>query len=240
MGATTLTEPSVTDPMASTVQSDPGQSDPGDGRILFCPFCRECYEGERVCPVHELELVEFQDLPRQAHETNLPAWDEPVLPWDVRFGRGLLGLGAVLLLVAFFMPMVVGTFDDEAFRWTGLDLATDRAKNLWTVPFVAVLYFWILLRRRTPVEMLGTRLVAVLLAIMPAFSTAYTWLNVRRGVEAAHGAIAADLGAGVWVVAAGTVLLLVGGVRFGVMPGMKDEREPPGAAPEEGSRIRRE
>ncbi len=227
----------MTEPMPPSSEPEPTES---DGRILFCPFCRECYEGERVCPVHELDLVEFQDLPRQAHETDLPAWDEPVLPWDIRFGRGALALGALLLLVAFFLPMVTGSFDDEPFRWTGLDLATDRAKNLWTVPFVGALYFWMLLRRRTPVEMLGTRLVAVLLAVMPAFSTVYTWLNVQRGVEQAHGAIAAEIGVGAYVVAAATVLLLFGGFRFGVLPGMRDEREPHGSAPPDRGRIARE
>ena len=94
----------MTEPMPPSAEPEPIES---DGRILFCPFCRECYEGERVCPVHELDLVEFQDLPRQAHETDLPAWDEPVLPWDIRFGRGALALGALLLLVAFFLNLLI-------------------------------------------------------------------------------------------------------------------------------------
>ena len=32
--------------------------------ILFCPFCRESFEGEAVCPEHDLELVPIDRLPR--------------------------------------------------------------------------------------------------------------------------------------------------------------------------------
>lgn len=209
MGITSVT---ATDPpMAETSQDD--------DRLLFCPFCRECYEGERECPVHELELVEFQDLPKQAHERELPGWQEPVAPWEPRFGRAWMALGAAALLVGFFLPVVAATTEAGTQSWTGFQVATGPGKNLWTVPFAAALFLFFLYRRRTPLQMLGARLVGIVLAVMPVVSLAYSLVNVERAAERAAGAMTVDWGVGVWVIGAGTLLSLIGSIRFGAMPG---------------------
>lgn len=209
----------------------PEKAPEADGRLLFCPFCRECYEGETECPVHELELVEFQDLPRQQHEHDLPGWEEPVDPWDVRFGRGWLALGALALVVGFFLPLATGTFEDTTTTWTGYQLAIGRAGNLWTVPFVAAMFVYFLLRRRTPIQMMGSRLVALVLSVAPLLSLGYSIMKMRQGVARAHGALGLDYEPGVVVIAAGCLLLLVGSLRFGVLP--SSEIAPHGSSPDE-------
>ncbi len=210
------------------------QNDPDDARLLFCPFCRECYEGEAVCPVHELALVDFAELPKQAHERDLPGWEDDVDPWDVRFGRGWIALGAVFVLVGFFMPFASATVDDETVAWSGLDLATGPARSMWTVPFVCALFVWLLLRRRSIVKMLGARLVAFVLAFAPAFSVVYSMIHMVRGIERLHGGGVLDWGIGVPVMAVGSILLMIGSVRFGAVP---RDALPHGAGPEAASRI---
>lgn len=209
----------------------PMTDSPNDDRLLFCPFCRECYEGERECPVHELELVEFQDLPKQAHERAVQGWEEPVAPWEPRFGRAWLAVGAALAFVGFFMPLVAATTEEGTVGWTGVSIATGPGKNLWTVPFAAALFVFFLVRRRTPLQMLGARLVAVVLAVMPAVSLAYSLYNVQRAADRTHGAMTVEWGNGVWVIAAATVFLLIGSLRFGVMP--TGDALPHGAEPED-------
>lgn len=200
-----------------------------DVDVLFCPFCRECYEGEKVCPEHELALVPFQQLPRQAHERAL-RWDEPVAPWEMRFGRLELVIGATLALVGFFgLPLMSGRFDDAPVAWTALELATSRAPNLWTVPFAAVLFGVFLYRRRTPLEMRGARLAGTVLAVMPAISLAYSLWNVQRAVEEMHGALALSFDLGAWCIGVASAFLLVGSLRFGAFGA---GAQPHGAAPD--------
>ncbi|MBX3272426.1 MAG: hypothetical protein KF729_19360 [Sandaracinaceae bacterium] len=194
------------------------KNDSNDARLLFCPFCRECYEGETVCPVHELRLVDFTALPKQAHERDLPGLEDDVDPWDVRFGRGWIALGALFVLVGFFMPFASATVEDQSVSWSGLDLANGPARTMWTVPFVAALYVWLLLRRRSVVKMAGARLVAFLLAFAPAASVVYSMVNMWRGIERLHGAGLLEWGLGIPVIAAGAALLAIGAVRFGLVP----------------------
>ncbi|MCB9591932.1 MAG: hypothetical protein H6719_04295 [Sandaracinaceae bacterium] len=206
------------------------ETESNDARLLFCPFCRECYEGESVCPVHELSLVDFADLPKQAHERDLPGWEDDVDPWDVRFGRGWLALGAFFVLFGFFAPFASATVEDQVVTWSGLDLASGPARNMWTVPFVVALFVWLLLRRRSIVKMRGARLVAFLLAFAPGFSTVYSMVHMWRGIEMLHGGALLEWGFGIPVMAVGMVLLLIGSVRFGAVP---SDGLPHGAGPEE-------
>ena len=210
-----------------------------DGGVLFCPFCRECFEGVRVCPEHELGLVPFQNLPRQAHEREV-RWDEAVMPWEVRFGRLELVLGVVGLLAGFaFMPFVEGAFDDQRIAWTALEIATSRAPNLWTVPFAAALFVVFLFRRRTPLEMRGARLAGIALALMPAISIGYSLWNIRRAVGQAHGAVALTPAMGAWLIGGACLLLLVGSARFGAVgAGQVHEALPHGAQPDDGDAPR--
>lgn len=197
------------------VESAESMSSKPDSRVLFCPFCRECYEGEEVCPEHELELVPFQELPRQAHERAV-RWDEAVALWDHRFGRLELALGTCAALLGFFaLPFVSGSYDGEPIAWTAFEIATSRAPNLWTVPFAAALFVVFLYRRRSPLQMRGARLAAIVLSLMPAISVGYSLSNIARAVNAAHGAIALGPAAGAWLGAGSSLLLLVGSIRFG-------------------------
>lgn len=203
----------------SDVMAEGDNGEPSGARLLFCPFCRECYEDRTHCPEHELELVDFQDLPRQAHERAV-GWEDAVVPWEIRFGRLELMLGVAAALIGFFaLPLVVGSFDDRAISWTASEIAMQRARNLWAVPFVAAMFVVFLYRRRTPLSMRGARLAGVVLALMPAVSLGYSLWQVHRGVMATQGAVAAGWGAGVWVIGAASALFLVGALRFGSMPG---------------------
>lgn len=216
--------------MATVSLSPMPESSSNDAKLLFCPFCRECYEGETVCPVHELPLVDFVDLPKQSHERQVGDWEEDLDPWDIRFGRGWIALGAALVAAGFFMPFASATVEDQSVAWSGLDLALGPARSMWTVPFVAVLFVWLLLRRRTILQMLGARLVAFLLAFMPVISCAYAMVHMWRGIERMHGAGLLEWGYGIVVMAIGSALLAIGGLRFGVVP---REALPHGAAPDE-------
>jgi len=201
-----------------------------DARILFCPFCRECYEGESRCPVHELPLVEFVDLPKMAHERRLPGYEEDVDPWDTRFGRGWLALGVVFVAVGFLMPFASATVDDQEVTWSALDLATGPSRAMWTIPFVGVLYVWLLIRRRNVLAMLGARLVALSLSVAPVLAAGYSMVHMWRGIENLHGGGLLEWGMGIPVMAAGSILLMFGAMRFGVMP---SRGVPHGASPDE-------
>lgn len=208
-------------------------SSPGDDRLLFCPFCRECFEGRVECPEHELALVEFQALPRRSQERAV-RWDEPLSSWDLRFGRAELMLGVVASLVGFFaLPLVAGSFDDRLVAWTALEMAARPARNLWTVPVVAAFFVLVLVRRRTPIQLRGARLAGVMLALMPIVSLGYSLWNVQRGVDARHGALALGWGPGVWAILAASLAFLVGSVRLGRLP--HGEGVPHGASPDEPS-----
>jgi hypothetical protein len=183
---------------------------------LFCPFCRECFEGEAVCPEHELPLVSFDRLPAR-RESDEPAADEPVEAHDPRFGRLEVMLGAALLLLGPALPFI--SLRGEPVRMvTGYELALHRALNLWSVPLVAMVLFSVLARRRTPAAMQGARLVIPLLALFAAGSTIYTLTRVLRGAEqlpGPAGAATVTVEWGVYVAAAGVLLTLAGGARFG-------------------------
>ncbi|MGE0787178.1 MAG: hypothetical protein AB7S26_16015 [Sandaracinaceae bacterium] len=198
--------------------SEGDTSGEGSGKILFCPFCRECFDGETQCPEHELALVDFTELPPSKEDKAPPAWEEAVDPWDIRFGRGFMALGALLLLVGFFLPFASAHFEDIDATWTGYEIAISRSGNLWTIPFMAAMFSWFLFRRRTPIQMLGTRLSAMVLAFAPLVSLGYTMVRVQDGVERAAGAVALEWGAGVYVIPIACVLCFLGGLRFGVIP----------------------
>ena len=44
--------------------------------VLFCPFCRESFEGETHCPEHELALVPFDRLEGATNSSTQPRDDE--------------------------------------------------------------------------------------------------------------------------------------------------------------------
>ncbi len=208
----------------------------------FCPFCRECFEGVDVCPDHELPLVSFTDLPRQP-EKRVVRDDTQLGPLEWRHGRGLSALGALSAIVGFFMPLFTYRSGDESVASGGIMLATTRAPALWTIPFAGVVIFAILGRRRTPAELRGARLVAPIVGVMPVLSLIYAGTRIAHAAAAATAATGVEsvpgFGAGAWLVAAGSLLMIIGGVSLGSMP--KQRVVPHGAGAErEGSIVVRE
>lgn len=175
--------------------------------VLFCPFCRECFEGERTCPDHGLPLVPFDKLPSLRR---LPAWDEPLALWDGRFGRGLGAAGALAALVAFVSPLATGARGEQQWSYTVAAAAAGPAPNLWVVPFTAVVFAWVLLRRRTRKDLRAVSTAAMLLSLMPVLSLVYSLRNMFRG--AAEMGLTLHPAAGAWLIGLSSALLLVGSV----------------------------
>lgn len=178
---------------------------------LFCPFCRECFEGRAVCPEHELVLVPFDRLP--SPKQSLPPEGEAVALHDLRFGRGWLLLAAILLLGGMALPLVTTTQGDRSITATGYELATGRALNLWIVPAVAAALINILMRRRTPAQMRGSRLAIPVLGLLMAGSLGYTLWRIHRVAELLDMTVAVRWG--VAVLGAGVAVTALAGLRLG-------------------------
>lgn len=199
-------------------------SDPRADDLLFCPFCRDCFEGTARCPDHDLLLVPWDELPRGPDEPDVLDTDA-LAPVDPRFGRAELYAGALLLLAGFVAPLFTVTSADvmsEPRTFSALAAAADQAPNLWTLPFVGVVMLSLALRRRTPRAMRGTRLAALVLTLAVPASLAYTLHQVRAGaaqMTAERGyAFAAHLEWGVALPLLATLVLAIGSLRFGVVP----------------------
>src|ERR1700741_1529616 len=103
-------------------------------QVLFCPFCREAFEGDQRCPEHELDLVTWAELPRAVPQLT----DDYALPWpSLRLGRGWVAGGAAVALFAFVALPLAGV--DGALRMGGtmLMLAVASTPKLWLVPAAA-------------------------------------------------------------------------------------------------------
>lgn len=180
---------------------------------LFCPFCRECFEDTDVCPEHELALVSFDRLPSRGGD--VPRDDERVAIHDLRHGRGWLLLAGLLLLGGMAAPLVTTADGVRSTTASGYELASDRALNLWIVPAVAGALLSVLLRRRTPAEMRGSRLAIPLLALMAAGSVGYTLWRIRRATEAYGLELRIEWGLGALALA--VALAIAAGVRLGAV-----------------------
>jgi hypothetical protein len=188
---------------------------PPKGPVLFCPFCRECFEGLASCPDHDLTLVEFARLPPTEPRRAL-SWDEPMAPWDPRSGRLEVVVGVLAVLGGFLgLPLVSGSFDDREVAWTALEMASGPARNLWVIPVAAALFGVVLARRRTPLQLRAARLAGLALALAPLFSLGYSIWKVSRAVDGQFGAVYLRPSIGAWVVGAGCLAWLIGSVRFG-------------------------
>lgn len=196
-----------------------------DARILFCPFCRECFEGEARCPEHDLALVAFEALPRTAEDlaAEIPRDDEDISAFDPRFGRGIVVIGAMLFLVSFGMRFVDITVQDESTGFSAFEAASMRAPNLWTIPFVGVVLLAILMRRRSLAKMRSARLSMLLLAIAPLFAIGYSYFRVLEGAAQSAGAHPMNVspGIGVIVAAVGTFVVAYGARKLGTT-GVRD------------------
>ena len=203
--------------------------------ILFCPFCRECFEGETVCPDHELALVPLEKLPPRPEDARAaPKDDEKLAPFDLRYGRAVVAGGALLAIVSFFLPFLTRAGDGHLITFSAAQLATTVAPNLWTIPFAAVVLLAILARRRTLGQMRGARLVVFLMGLFPAVSAGYTVLRSLRMAQELIRERGAQLEVtvdyGLFVTVAASLVIAAGAFRLGVPP--KKETLPHGATPD--------
>lgn len=207
--------------------------------VLFCPFCREAFEGRRECPEHDLPLVPFDRLEGvdvEADDDGLPGDDERLDAFDPRFGRALVGGGCLLFVVGFLCPLaVIAVPGHGQMVVSGPSVAATHAPALWALPMCGLGGLLLLGWRRTPRQMRSVRIVVPLLVSSVALST---WAALRRAdrwaallADLAGGAVSATttVSWGVGVLALGGLLVLIGAVRLGVVP--RREVHPHGAGP---------
>jgi hypothetical protein len=190
-----------------------------DAQVLFCPFCRETFEGIDRCPTHDLGLVPFRVLQAIVDSTQD---DKPLRFASLRLGRGPIFVGAALTSVAFFLPLLRLSGQVESSS-TLLRLASTQGEGmrLWFVPMSAFTLLLTLYRRRSPAAMRGARLVAMMLALLPSAVVAWT---LRGAYEAAArmnelmgGGIHTQLGGGSLLTFVAAILLVAGAARLGVL-----------------------
>ncbi len=185
-------------------------------KLLFCPFCRECFEDLERCPDHDLPLVSFEALPVAPVEQDDEA---PVNMLDPKRGRAELIVAALGLLGGFLLPLVSVTVTTAARgerlqSFTALAAAAERAPNLWAIPIAGALFASFVARRRTPLQMRGARLASLIVALAPILSVVY---SVRRMIAAAglEQGVAVSIEPGAYVIVASAIIAIVGSVRFG-------------------------
>lgn len=184
--------------------------------LLFCPFCREPFEGEQRCPDHDLVLVPFSQLP-SVRRTELDD-DVPVAPIEWRFGRAELMLASICLFGGFASTFVTLNASGREQPFTAFTAALAQAPNLWAVPFAAALLASFVLRRRTPIDMRRVKLAGALVALAPLVSIVYSALRIQRSVAMLNesGEVASvEFGAGAVIMLVGVLFALVGSARFG-------------------------
>ncbi len=179
--------------------------------VLFCPFCRESFEGKTRCPDDDLPLVAWDALPTRA-ESELGE-DEEARLTDLRRGRAELLLGGALLLLSSIAPFVEIAGDGRVQQFTSLSAASSAAPSLWSVPFAGALFVSLVLRRRTPRQMRGARLAALFVALVPVAAMAYSAWRIQAAAVGQWVEVSFLWGVG--MIALGSVLAFVGAIRFG-------------------------
>jgi hypothetical protein len=189
-------------------------------QVLFCPFCRESFEGQSHCPEHELALVPLARLgassaPGAEHEhADDDDLDEPEVPRDVRplalldprQGRGGVALGALCQLAALGLPLLRVDASEPAATY---ELAR-AIPSLWTLLLVAFTVSYTLARRRSPRALRSLRVVVPALGAVAL--ACLLWAHGRFG-------FAAQPAAGSFLIAAGALLLVACGARLGAAAG---------------------
>src|SRR5688572_14086790 len=111
-------------------------------KILFCPFCRDSFEGERTCPEHDIALVPLERLPPAEHGVAdedddgegapaAPAGDDaPLALFEPGYGRGLVALGALLNALSLSLVFVRGKAGSDGLAAYELAIT---APSLWTL-----------------------------------------------------------------------------------------------------------
>jgi hypothetical protein len=177
-------------------------------QVLFCPFCRESFEGQSHCPEHELPLVPVTRLdassvsdPEHEDDSDGPPRDlRPLAMFDPRQGRAGVALGALCQLAAFPLPLL--RMDEPVATY---ELAR-AIPSLWTLSLIAFTVFYSLARRRTPRAMRSLRVVLPALGAMAL--ACLLWAFGRLGFDALPAA-------GSYVITAGALMLAGFGSRLG-------------------------
>jgi len=180
-----------------------GSSEPA--KILFCPFCRDGFEGRTECPEHELTLIAIDALPPKSERT----LDRVTFFADPRLGRGGVLLGAALVLLGFLAPFV----HNYTLAASALEVAIDGAGNLWFTPGSAIALLWILWRRRSGSAMRAARVAVFGLAAGGGLPLIYT--TRRIGLMADVQAAEVEWLWGLWVMVAGLLVVAFSSRRFG-------------------------
>jgi hypothetical protein len=198
----------------------PPSKDPSERPgILFCPFCRDGFEGRLECPEHELSLVTIDRLPRKAKRT----LESVTFFGDPRLGRGTVLLGAAFVLLGFVVPFVSAEpvarspESAEILVASALEVAIDGAGNLWLTPGAAVALLWILWRRRSRRAMRAACAAVLGLAVGGALPLIYTTRRIGLVAEAHTAQV--EWQSGLWLMAAGLLLAAFGSRRMGVAAG---------------------
>jgi hypothetical protein len=192
-----------------------------EDQVLFCPFCRESFEGRTACPEHDLALVSFEKLgPDPFEPENMPeVIDEtPLAAIDPSFGRGYVGVGALLNGMALSCDFVRARAGHPGLSTRALAVSLP---SLWTLALVSFTLLFILKRRRTPRAMRSVRVLVPVLALVSPASVAWALHRVDQGVivwATGQRLVGAEAGSAIYVVGVASCLILWGGLRLGVLP----------------------
>jgi hypothetical protein len=155
---------------------------------MACPFCHELFaRGEaKECPACGLALADLGkvslslDAQAEADDFGIPI--QPHLeefPWfELRRGRGILLIGAILGFIAFFAPWVNMT-SPEIRLLSGADLAR-RSGWIWGAGVAWFVLFPLTMSRRSIDQMRGARVAAAFLSAVPVLTTSLLWLLPPR------------------------------------------------------------
>jgi hypothetical protein len=187
-------------------------------QILFCPFCRESFEGLSRCPEHELELVPLQKLPASSHAHDPEDDPEdaqaggPIAPLDPRHGRGLVALGAALNGAALVLPL--GRPGDGVLGPHRTLTLCAVFPVLWTLLLVSFTLVFVLARRRTLPGLASLRLLVPALGLASPGALVVVSERLGRGPWAVlvAGGAPSPAALAVWM---GAALMMVGGARLG-------------------------
>lgn len=181
----------------------PARSEPIE--ILFCPFCRDGFEGRSDCPEHDLTLVPIDELPRSGDRR----LQGVTFFADPRLGRGTVLLGVSLALLGFLVPLVrYGEVVESA-----LEVAMEGAGNLWLAPVAALAILSILWRRRTRSAMRAGRAAVFGLALGGILPLLYT--GRRIGMLAESFSTDLEWRWGLWLMIAGFAAAALGSFCLG-------------------------
>jgi hypothetical protein len=201
----------------------------GEQKVLFCPFCRESFEGERSCPEHDLPLVPFDKLPIDPlaeHDDEVepgPSDDTPLALFEWRYGRGLVAIGAVLNGLALTLEFVGGVRGSAGLK--AYEVAV-TAPSLWTLSLVSVSLLVMLQRRRTPRGLRSLRVLVPGMGVISLASVAWVLYRLHQGAAvwvSGGRKIGLTLGPAIYVVVLAAGLIFAGSYRLGTAPTPKPQ-----------------